>query len=335
MKVRQMHNNFTELVEKKTVLFITTKNIDYIRNTQEVRILKENAKHVITVFSDKKGYIGRVTEIWSRLLKYKMKDVDIVFVGFAPQLILPFFYYKMRRKTIVIDFFISVYDTLIHDRKKFKDNGPIAKFCHWIDSITLKKSNYIITDTKADAKYFIREFKSEADKFETLYLEADSSIYYPREQHKRTDLQDKFVVLYFGSVLPLQGVDIVLDAIRLLKDNSDIYFQIIGPVPGKYNRPIQENVEYINWLEQEELAKYIANADLCLAGHFNKEIDKAKRTIPGKAYIYDAMEKRMILGNTEANHEIFFENEKVIFVEIGLAKALANAICFFKLNYKE
>lgn len=38
----------------------------------------------------------------------------------------------------------------------------------------------------------------------------------------------------------------------------------------------------MEWLSQQELADEIAGADLCLAGHFNADIDKAKRTIPGR-----------------------------------------------------
>jgi glycosyltransferase involved in cell wall biosynthesis len=322
-----MHSNFVELTKEKNVLFITTKNIDYIRNTQEIRIIRENSKCVQIIFSNREKYIGRVIEVWKKIINYKMKNVDVIFVGFAPQLILPFFYIKMRKKIIIIDFFISVYDTLIHDRKKFKDKGIIAKICYWFDYIVLKKTNYVITDTKADAEYFIREFKINAEKFEILYLEADFSIYYPRKQHKRADLQDKFVVLYFGSILPLQGVNVVLDAVRLLRDSSNIYFQIIGPILDKFNKPIQKNVEYIDWLEQKELAEYIANADLCLAGHFNGEIEKAKRTIPGKAYIYNAMEKPMILGENEANKELFSqEKENIYYIQMGNAKALADKI---------
>ena len=46
-----------------------------------------------------------------------------------------------------------------------------------------------------------------------------------------------------------------------------------------------------DWLPQEKLAEYIDMADLCLAGHFNAAVEKASRTIPGKAYIYQAMGK--------------------------------------------
>ena len=328
------NKSFIGQVKGKKVLFITTKNIDYIRNTQEVRLLEENAQTVEVLYSSRKKYIGRILEIWLKLGVRNLEKIDVVFIGFAPQLILPLFKWKIRKKKIIIDFFISVYDTLIHDRRKFKDNGIIAKVCHRIDSVTLKWANHVITDTKADAKYFIEEFQSDEAKFETLYLEADKTIYYPREQQKREDLKDKFVVLYFGSILPLQGVNIVLETIKLLKDENDIYFQIIGPIPEKYSKPVQDNVEYIDWLSQEKLAEHIANADLCLAGHFNGEIDKAKRTIPGKAYIYEAMGKKMVLGDNEANRELYSLSEcEFLFVKMGDKQGLyEKIICFYKEN---
>lgn len=316
---------FMKALEGKRVLFITTKNIDYIRNSQEIKILAQRASSVTQIYSDKKKYIGRILEIWIRLLKVKWHDYDTIFVGFAPQLVFPF-YCKFSRQVVIIDFFISVYDTLINDRKKFGKRSGVAKCSHWLDKYVIKKADYIITDTRADAAYFIKEFQGNQAKFETMYLKADSTIYYEREQNKPRNLKDKFVVLYFGSILPLQGVEVVLRAIALLRDRDDIYFQIIGPISNEYEKPIQDNVEYIDWLSQECLAEYIANADLCLAGHFSKDIDKARRTIPGKAYIYEAMGKRMILGENEANRELFHEDERHFFVEMGNIEAIKNTI---------
>lgn len=321
------NKGFIERITDKRVLFITTKNIDYIRNTQELRVLRENARDVKVLFSSQKKYIGRIIEIWIRLLFINLDEIDTIFIGFAPQLILPFYKWKMKNKEVIIDFFISLYDTLVCDRKIVAMNGVIARVCHCMDYVTLKETEYAITDTKADAEYFIKEFQSDALKFETIYLEADKNVYYPREQHKREDLEKKYVVLYFGSILPLQGVDIVLDTVRMLKDEEKIFFQIIGPIHKTYDKPIQNNVEYIDWLNQSELAEYIANADLCLAGHFCGNIDKAKRTIPGKAYIYKMMEKKMILGDSKANRELYHKNDNNIkFVEMGNPKSLVKAI---------
>ena len=83
-----------------------------------------------------------------------------------------------------------------------------------------------------------------------------------------------------------------------------------------------------NKISGEKLAEYIANADLCLAGHFNRDIDKAQRTIPGKAYIYQSMQKVMICGDNRANRELFKEDSSVCFVPMGSAEKLRDAIDF-------
>lgn len=315
-----------DIVKNKKVLFITTKNIDYIRNAQEIRIINEMAQSIDVIYSEKKKYVLRIPDVLRKITKKKIKESEVIFVGFEPQFVIPFVGWRFKGKTVVIDFFISVYDTLICDRKKFKDKGIVAKFSHWMDMITISKAEHVITDTKAHARYFESEFDGKHEKFETIYLEADPQIYYQRPQNKPTELKNKFVVLYFGSILPLQGVNIVLDAIRELKSRDDIYFDIIGPISDGYEKPIQNNVCYSEWLSQEELAEHIANADLCLAGHFNNTIEKAKRTIPGKAYIYEMMNKKMILGNNEANHELFVEDNRHKFVEMGNVNALVCAI---------
>ena len=156
-----------------------------------------------------------------------------------------------------------------------------------------------------------------------LYLEADTSIYRPMPAKKKAG--SPFHVLYFGSILPLQGVDVVLDAIRLFRDDPSFTFEVIGPLKNGAS-PEQDNLTCIPWLSQEDLAEHIAAADLCLAGHFSATIDKAKRTIPGKAYIYRAMEKPMILGDTPANHELYTEDAVTFFTPLGNAQALSETI---------
>lgn len=315
-----------EFLKDKRVLFITTKNQDYIRNSQEIRLLEELAVSVQIIGSDKKSYLKRLLRVYGTLLQTRMKEFDLVFVGFAPQLVVPFFR-RLRKRELVVDFFISMYDTLVYDREKFKAGSLPAKFLKWLDRRTLALADYIITDTKAHGRYFTEELGAEPGKMHTLYLEADSTVYYPRIQNKRGEIKDKFVVLYFGSVLPLQGVPVILEAIHLLKERNDIYFYVIGPLGESDEKSEDANVEYISWLSQKELAEKIAEADLCLAGHFHGTIEKAKRTIPGKAYIYKAMGKPMILGDNEANHELYSEwDGKTWFVEMGNPQALAEKI---------
>ena len=320
-------NKIVELLNGKRVLFVTTKNIEYIRISQEIKLIKQNSKQHKIIGINSKRYLIRILYVYLSLLLENLKEYDIIFVGFMPQLVIPILAFKFRKKVVMIDFFISVYDTLVWDRKKFRDGYMIARICRLIDTITLKRAEYVITDTYSHAHYFAREFNARKPIYLNLYLEADKNIFYKRNVEKPKELKDKFIVLYFGSILPLQGIDVILEAIEELREYKDMHFMIIGPVPDDKKKYNNEQIEYIPWLPQEQLASCIAYADLCLAGHFSSDIDKAKRTIPGKAYIYKNMGKKVIFGDSPANHELFIDDEKENFyVEMGNPKKLAQKI---------
>lgn len=311
----------------KRILYVATKNADYLRLVQEIRLLREQGNEVDVIASPSKSYPKRLLYVYGKLLGVKMKNYDAVFIGFAPQLVTPVFGRKLRKKPLVIDFFISMYDTFCFDRKKFRPKSLPGRLLRFIDRKCLASADLAICDTKAHGRYFCKEFGFAPEKMKPLYLEADTDIYYPREAPKNED----FVVLYFGSVLPLQGVDVILEAIRLLENEKGLRFVVIGPLGGSAERTGGDIAEYIQWLPQDKLAERIAGADLCLAGHFNGEIAKAKRTIPGKAYIYHAMGKPMILGDGPANRELFRDDgESVFFCPMSDPKALADLILDIK-----
>lgn len=315
-------------IKGKRVLFITTKNLDYLRNVQELALLRGAASEVVVIGSADKSYAKRMLVVYASLLKTNCKAFDCVFCGFAPQLVYPLLWVKKPR-FLVMDFFISCYDTLAFDRKKVRPQSLAGRALKWLDAKTLALADLVIGDTRAHCDYFSTEFSCPNERFEVLYLKADTSIYYPRPMQPNA----KKTVLYFGSILPLQGVEVILQAIPML---PEIQFVMVGPLDEKA-AVAYPNVEYIPWLSQEALAEQIAAADLCLAGHFHATIAKARRTIPGKAYIYEAMQKPMILGDNPANRERYTGQEDgIYFVEMGSASALATGIAaYFERKEKE
>lgn len=328
-----MRKNLIQLVANKRVLFVTSKNLDYIRNTQETELLKEHTKKCDVIGSKSKNYVFRVIYTYIKLLfaLFHKNKYDYIFIGFAPQLyfiFLPF----LHKDRIVIDFFISMYDTFVDDRKKVSEDSVIAKILHKVDSYVLKKANYIISDTKAHRDYFINEFDALLDKFIVLYLVADTSIYDPNKYPVKEKKANQLNVLYFGSILPVQGIEIILETMQLLKDNSYIKFTIIGPINKKFKIQSEDypNTRFIPWLNQNDLAYEISQSDLCLAGHFSSKIGKANRTIAGKTYIYQAMNKPVILGDSDANRELFQEDDMHFFVEMGNAMSLRDKILDIK-----
>lgn len=312
--------------ENKKVLFVTTKNIDYIRNVQEIKLLNEKYKEVKIIYSKSKNYYIRILVVNFKLFFLNKKKFDIIFIGFLPQLIIPFLYKKRKQKQIIIiDFFISIYDTLVNDRKKVKQNTIMSKILKKIDKNTLKKVDEIIVDTKESGKYYIEELDADNNKIKVLYIEANEKIYAPSKVNQiEKENKDDFIVLFFGTGLPLQGVDIVLKSAELLKNNSKIKFIIIGNIKTKKD---YTNIKFLPFMNEEELARYIKMADLCLVGHFNNQIEKAKRTIPCKAFICKAMNKKMILGKNKANMELFNDkDENIYYVEMGNSQELSKII---------
>ena len=297
------------------------------------------------MYSSEKGNpLTRALELRRLIGEIDLSDVDVVILGFLPQLLISSLGKELtkgacstgKRPVIVAEMFLSLYDTVILDRHLFEDGKRLSAYLRKMDKKTIEAADLVVTDTKANADHLSRLYKAERNKFEVLYLEADKSIYIiPTKKSEK--VRDEISVLYFGTGLPLQGTDVVLEAFnKVSAEDKNYKFCFIGSLKGVPTTQVRDatidpDIELIDWLSQDELAKKIAMADLCVAGHFNVYIGKADRTIPGKAYIYELMKKPMILGDTRANRELFTEDDRHMFVKRGSAKELAECIKRFRL----
>ena len=99
-----------------------------------------------------------------------------------------------------------------------------------------------------------------------------------KEYSKRKDfkqkqgLEDKFVVSYAGILSPYQGIDNLLDAARLIKDegNDDIMFYIVGD--GSEKDHLEQRIDHENltnvclmpFQERKEYFNIINSSDACI-----------------------------------------------------------------------
>jgi len=322
-----------KIIHNKNVLFVTYKDVDYIRNSQEINLIKESCRELKILSANAKltwlRYLLGIIKIFFQFLLLRKNKFNIIFLGYLPQfsLFLPTFLFK--GKIIVIDFFISLYDALVNDRKIFSQNSILAKLAKYLDKRALKKADYVIVDTRADKDFFIKELGLDRKKSIVIYLEANKKIYFPHRVERPKELMNKFIVLYFGTIIPSQGIEIICKAAQILENQRGIFFIIIGPVNNYLLKEYSNlnNIHFIRWLDKKKLSDYIAMSDLCLAGHFHGTIEKGKRVIPGKAFIFQSMEMPMILGDNPANREVFSENDKnIYFVKMGSEDELADKI---------
>jgi len=313
------------------ILFISGESSFYTRNAVILKGLRENNVDVIECTSSAKSYFLRyLISIYKYILNFN-KTFDVVFVGFFGQPLVPLMKI-LSRKPIVLDAFLSAYDTMCFDRKKFRPNSIGGKFFWLLDWLSCQLADRIFLDTEEHIQYFITTFSINKHKFNRIFVGADDSIFYPPVKKEKTDL---FNVFYYGSYHPLQGIEFIVQAAKILEFDEDIKFYIVGNgiehdnVLSLARKLKVKNVEFIDWIPYIELPSKIAAADICLGGHFSS-IDKSKRVIAGKTFQFIAMKKPVIVGDNPANRELFENKKNALLVEHANPDALASAILELK-----
>ena len=298
----------------------------YSRNRVLMRGLRENGVEIIECNS---RLIG-VKKYFDLIKKHRKisgeYDVMLVaFPGYQAMILAKF----LIRKPIIFDSFFSIYNSAVEDRKtrrKFSLRGVYYWFLDWL-SCTL--ANDVLLDTEANIDYFVKKFRIKKGKFIRVFVGTDSSIFYPREVVKN----EKFLVHFHGTFIPLQGTEYIIKAVDLLRD-EDIEFQVIGTGQEYCRvRKIADNLglKNINWIDRvdyEELPRHISKADACL-GIFG-DTSKADLVIPNKVFEDLACRRPIITASTRAIKELLTDRENVILCNRADSSDLAKKILLIK-----
>lgn len=229
--------------------------------------------------------VGHYLKLISKFIKHGRKT-NLIFVGVLGHYDVPlaWFFAKIFRKELIFDAFLSLYDTYIKDRKVAEPKSYKALRFYFYDWISIRLADKVILDTKENIDYFIKKYKAKRNKFFELPVTADPEIfkYYSRKRNRI------FTVGFYGSFMPLHGVDVIVKALEHLKD-SNIKCLLFGIGPG-----IDDTKKLIERLglggkviltnqkvEYWQLPSYFEKIDLFLGGPFGSS-DKAKRVVPAK-----------------------------------------------------
>lgn len=308
---------------RPSVLFISGRETGYIRNRVLLAALRMH-HDVIVLTPQLRSTPARLALGLARYLAQR-PPCDVVFAGFYGQ---PLALARFGRKPIVLDAFVSTYDTLCEDRRCFRSGSPAGRLAFWLDAESCRRARRVLTDTAADAAYFRDTFGVPEAKLTPIYVGCDESLFFPRPP---ADQGAGCHVFYYGAFLPLHGVDTILQAAEKLQHFPSIRFTIGGDGPGLQQMQqlaadlALRNVAFPGWIPIERLPEHIAAADICLGGHFST-IPKAGRVIATKTFQFVAMAKPTIVGDNEATRELFVPGEDVLAVPMGDPAALADAV---------
>jgi glycosyltransferase involved in cell wall biosynthesis len=238
---------------------------------------------------------------------------------------------KLKGKPLIFDAFFSLYDTAISDWGLAPANSLLARLCRLIDWSACRLANVVLVDTEAQREFFCQEFALSTSKVRRIYMGADEAVFSPCGEPSRCQ---QMRVVYVGNYVPLHGVSIILQAAQLL-EREEIEFWLIGEnhrddsrMEALLSELSPERVKRFPWLAPPELHARLCQADVCL-GIFGTS-DKAKRVIPGKAFLALAMGKPLITGNSPAARELLQDGKTAILCEMGNPRALADAILRLK-----
>lgn len=304
----------------------------YIRNTVIINGFKKNGVKVLLCDTKEKGFSR-----FSKLFKFhkRLKDkYDILIVGSSdtsrPLVLLARI---ISRKFLIWDAHYSLYDSFVFDRKLVSPKSLKAKYYWFLDWLSCKLADKILLDTNEHIKYFVKTFKIKENKFIKVLVGANTDIFYPvlDFDSEREEMQKEcFLICFYGKFIPLQGVQYIVKAAKILEKYPEIRFQIIGR-GQTYNKAIKlarrlkiKNIDFIDKVPQEELPKYMQKADVCL-GIFG-DTQKTQRVIPNKVYEAIAMKKPVISADTPAARELFTDKKNILFCRTADPKDLAKKI---------
>lgn len=205
---------------------------------------------------------------------------------------------RRLRQKIVTDAYISVWDSMFRDRADDKRKSLGSRILHHVEGRALRTADKVLVDSQANAEQMAKDFRLDPDRVHSLPLAIDETPFLsiqPRDEAA----EHRVRVLFVGTMIPLHGIGVVLEAIHALRHDLRIEFRLVGD--GQLGDLIEDALQNCDnprvtwlrgWQSLDVIAREIADADICL-GVFGGA-NKASRVLPFKLYMYFAAGRAVI-----------------------------------------
>ena len=238
-------------------------------------------------------------------------------------------------KSLVVDYYISVYDTLVNDRALVAADSRKARKLMEMDQFLIDAAEHLIFLSNAERDYYLRVADRQDAKSRTMVVplcsERRPSACLPFANGKT----DCITLCWWGTYIPLHGLEKILKAAVHHRD-SRVVFELF--VFGTSEALAQGHREFIakngltscvkidntKRLADGSLEKFLLERCDLAFGNFG-DSEKAKTVCLNKAVEAASMGIPVISQRTAALAELFKEDEEIIFVAPS-GSALSNEI---------
>lgn len=261
--------------------------------------------------------LGAVVAAELRLLARRPAgDFDVLLVGYPGTIDMVAARRAARGRPVVFDALVSLEDTFVGDRGRFRRGSLAARALGRLDRLALGRADLVVADTEANARFLAG--LAGHSRVASCLVGAEERLFRPGE----AEPAERFHALFVGKLIPLHGIETILEAARLA---PDVPFRIVGS--GQLDallRAPPANVEHVPWVPYEGLPAELHRAGAAL-GVFGRS-DKATRVIPNKAFQALACGVPLVSADTPAARELLRDDDSALLVPAGDPAALAAAL---------
>ncbi len=306
---------------------------DYIRSVTLVAALEKIEE--IELFQARNRSLGlwRYLQALGRLFYIRWRhNPDYYILGFRGHEIFWLVRLITWGKFLVFDELMSPYDAILNEKKSVQSGGLLDFLLYICEKMILHAADLVLTDTEAHRTFLQQLFQLSQDKIVALPVAANEKLFTPTCQQASAEcVSDKpFSILFYGSFLPLHGIEIILQVAFLLRDEP-LSFTLIGG-SSRDGENLRErvrelglhNVKHFRWVNFVDLPGLIKNCDLGLGGPFGNTA-QGRRVVTAKTSQFLAMAKAVVVGRTDEGNG-FVDKQNALLVPQGDAQALAESI---------
>jgi glycosyltransferase involved in cell wall biosynthesis len=307
------------------VLYFGTYERDYPRNAQVISCLRGAGVEVderhVAVWDGRRdswragpGTALRLAAAELRLLQRPHERYDVVIVGYPGHFDLPAAKRAARGRPVVFNPLVSLADTFVADRGRFRPGSPAGRALASVDRRALRAADLVVADTRTHADHLAELAGLPHNRVEVAFVGAEERVFTPGWSPA-----EPFTVLFVGKLIPLHGLETILAAARAA---PELRFRLVGS--GQLEGLLRDrpaNVEWTPWVEYERLPEELHRAG-CALGIFGTSA-KAQRVIPNKAFQALACATPLVTADTPAARELLLDGESALLVPPGDPDALA------------
>ncbi len=226
---------------------------------------------------------------------------------------------------VAVDFFLSLYDTVILDRGLWPDRGLGARFLRRLDRATCAAGDVVLTDTVEMGDFCAETTGLPRERFVSIPC-GDPDAPEVVDPYRPPGLGEALRVFFAGTGPPLQGVETILEALERCRAPVALTLAGGGRAALEASRAERSGkVRFLrSWLDRETLGREIRSSHLVL-GIFGTT-KKADRVVPLKVYHGLSEGRPVLTGDSRAVRRLLAPGKEILLSPRGDPAALAARI---------